>query len=97
MPPPPPPANDKPPDKRPPGVAWLPASWTLALLSGALAVSSFVSRHVPEAYMVCVWADDVPASQLAHGLCTTRTTPPHQPPNPPLPFDQHRTSRSTCP
>lgn len=37
--------------KHPP-IAWLPASWTLALLTAALAVSAFVSRYAPDSYMV---------------------------------------------
>lgn len=41
----------KQPGQQPP-IAWLPTSWTLALLAAALAATSAVAVGVPEPYMV---------------------------------------------
>jgi hypothetical protein len=40
------------PEVKQPPIAWLPASWTLALLAAALATTSAVAVGVPEPYMV---------------------------------------------
>jgi len=52
-------------------VMWLPASWTMGLMTIFLSITMFVGHSVPENYMVCNASTAVAAPVLSGSLCIT--------------------------
>jgi hypothetical protein len=44
-------------------VNWLPASWTVGLMSAFLGITSFIAVNVPDSYMVSLYKHNQAASR----------------------------------